>query len=109
MYQFLATISTPGYMPWNDEPPMFDTAREAWDYLLDERREQEDDAIMAGLGTGEGYSATLNRIEQAADGNWDGLNLDTGEGVIYGDTPGYDGDHDLGLAYCVALVTLPGC
>jgi hypothetical protein len=100
---FSTAINTPGYMPWDDSTTEFDTAREAWDYLLDSRRDQEDDAIMAGLGTGDGYSETLNRLEQAADGQWDDLGLDPldGQGTIYGDTPGYDGDHDLGLAYSV--------
>jgi hypothetical protein len=31
-------------------------------------------------------------------------NTDHGTGTLYGDTPGYDGDHDLGVAYSVAQV-----
>lgn len=100
---YLATINTPGYLPWDDEPPTFEASREAWGYLLDQRREAEDDAIMAGLGTGEGYSATLNQIERAMEDDPDYVDWE-GAGTVYGTTPGYDGDHDLGLAYSVTVV-----
>jgi hypothetical protein len=97
---FVATMNTPGYLPWDDEPPIFDDVSEAWDYLLDRRRDQEDDDEDAL-----GYSETLNLLERVVEGSMDaladaGLDFD-GTGTIYGDTPGYGGDHDLGLAYSV--------
>ena len=99
---FVATINTPGYMPMDDEPPTFDTTREAWDYLADERRRSEDDF------EGVGYSATLNILQLRAEGNFDpgygSVDEITGEGTVNGDTPGYDGDHDLGLSYSVTEV-----
>lgn len=83
---FLATINTPGYLPWDDEPPVFESNAEAWEYLAGERRFQEDD----------GYSETVEILERyAAEGH--------GEDTVYGDTPGYEGSHDLGLAYSVSV------
>lgn len=101
MPTYLATVNTPGYMPWDDDPPTFEDAKEAWEYLADHRRRAEDDLEDEG-----GYSATLNQLEMLSRGEmWDDfLNPITGEGVLYGLTPGYDGDHDLGLAYSVTIV-----
>lgn len=105
---YLATISTPGYLPWDDDPPVCDTAKEAWEYLLDRRREAEDTALEE---SGDGYSSTLNTMESLTNDTMDpvdaGLNHDY-TGTIYGDTPGYDGDHDLGLAYTVTEVNEDG-
>lgn len=110
--RYLATINTPGYSPWDDEPPTFDTAQEAWLYLADERRRAEDDCPIDadGIETGE-YTQTIAELEHLAlhaeYGNvhedWP-VNPD-GTGVVYADTPGYDGNHDLGLAYSVSLTT----
>lgn len=104
MSRYLATINTPGYLPWDDEPPTFDEAREAWEYLADERRNAEDSALEE---EGDGYSATLNTMESLGNGTLDpndaGLDFDY-TGSIGGDTPGYDGDHDLGLVYSVTIV-----
>lgn len=106
---FLATINTPGYLPMDDDPPTFDTARGAWSYLADER-EREEDQFPEDEPLGE-YTETLGYLRYAAgteveygsqNEDWP-LNAD-GTGVIYGRTPGYDGDHDLGLAYCVTAV-----
>ncbi len=97
---FLATINVPGYLPVEDEPHVFETAHEAWQYLMNERMADEDAAEVPGLG----YSITVTRlsdrmVDSAADGtSWDGTD------TYYGDTPGYDGDHDLGLAYSVTEV-----
>lgn len=102
--KYVATINVPGYLPQDDDPAVFDTAREAWQYLAEERERGEDvaellDATLTLVG--------LNRIVMAS--RWQngtptdlGLNPD-GTGTVYGDTPGYDGDHDLGLAYNVTL------
>lgn len=103
--KFLATINTPGYSPWDDDPPTFDTARSAWEYLADARMRAEDDALDWSSTNGDdGYSGTLNTLESLGNGT---LSLDEvgtdGTGTVYGDTPGYDGDHDLGLAYNVTV------
>lgn len=104
---FTATINTPGYLPeGDDEPPVFASARAAWDYLADERREAEDSSVDIDIDDFQGYSATLNQLEERARGNADTaygpIDEDTLCGTIYGPTPGYDGDHDLGKAYSVA-------
>lgn len=88
---FLATINVPGYVPMDDDPPVFDTASEAWAYLADERSFGEDN------GSDPDDGATLHRLrEYAVEG--------VGPDVVHGGTPGYDGSHDLGLAYCVTAV-----
>lgn len=102
--KYVATISTPGYLPQDDEPPTFDTAREAWEYLADERERGEDSAELLDA------TATLVGLNRIAMGSrWQngtptefGLNPD-GTGTVYGDTPGYDGQHDLGKAYTVSV------
>ena len=108
--RFLATINTPGYLPTDDSPPVFDTAREAWDYLLGERRDAEDYAIEDGEG--EGYSATFNILEQLASGNdvSDLTGVDSSDltGSVVGDTPGAEwsrANDDLGLVYTVTELT----
>jgi hypothetical protein len=100
--KFLATLNTPGYSPWDDDPPTFDEPRQAWEYLADSRRDAEDSAFNPGDDTG--FSETVNTLESLGNGT---LSLDEvgtdGTGTVYGDTPGYDGDHDLGLAYNVTV------
>jgi hypothetical protein len=106
---FMATVNTPGYLPMEDDPPVFDTAQGAWSYLADER-EREEDQAPDDEPVGE-YTETLGYLRYAAGEDMEPgnphedvpLNAD-GTGVIYGPTPGYDGDHDLGLAYCVTAV-----
>jgi hypothetical protein len=99
---YVATTNVPGYLPMDDEPATFEDAREAWAYLAEERQRDEDNV------EGDGYSATHNTMESLGNGtlnpNDAGLDFDY-TGTVYGDTPGYDGDHDLGLAYCVTEVT----
>ena len=105
--KFLATINTPGYLPWDDDPPTFDTAREAWEYLADARREAEDSAFQPG--DDDGFSSIVNTMESLGNGTLSFEEHDlcgvasTGEGSIWGTTPGYYGDHDLGLSYCVTV------
>jgi hypothetical protein len=105
---FLATVNMPGYLPMDDDPPVFETAAEAWAWLADQRERDEDSA--ADDDTGE-YSETLGSLRYAAGtevqyGNphEDWPMSPDGTGVIYGATPGYDGTHDLGLAYHVSWV-----
>ena len=120
---YLATVNTPGYLPWDDDPPVFETAREAWDYLAYQRMSAEDDAVCVECEDGPGcpwdaaheYSETHETLAILGTGaHWDHPDYvvqledyslaSDGTGTVYGDTPGYHGDHDLGLAYSVTLV-----
>ncbi|WP_327292471.1 hypothetical protein [Streptomyces sp. NBC_01198] len=116
---FVATISTPGYLPMDDEPPTFETAGEAWAWLAEEREREEDSAEYGpdDLGQFE-YSDTLMYLRYIAGSDLrltrethehgnpheDWPTASDGTGTIYGDTPGYDGEHDLGQAYSVSLI-----
>ena len=105
---YVATINTPGYMPMDDDPPVFETAREAWEYLADERRRGEDDAfdwLPAATAWSAEYSPTLHELVKYAKWAGSGMVCDfEAEGTVYGDTPGYDGRHDVGLVYTVSWV-----
>jgi hypothetical protein len=94
MPQYVATINVPGYSPMDDEPPVFDTPGEAWAWLAEERRHGED---HVGFVNGESpYSECVKDLESKAS-------LNHGPDTIYSDTPGYDGEHDFGLAYTVSI------
>jgi hypothetical protein len=100
--RYVATMATPGYLPWSDDPsPVFETARDAWDYLTDERKRQEDDATAIDeTGPDElPYSDTVTELDKLAAMLTDEI------GTVYGNTPGYDGDHDLGVAYSVDIAS----
>lgn len=104
-----AIVNTPGYLPMADDPTTFDSACEAWEWLAAEReRGEESDAsdpshVMP-------LSGEWQIMTHLAD---PGIQLDVGDyadygsmgadrvGTVYAGTPGYDGDHDLGLAYTV--------
>ena len=90
---YLATMNTPGYLPWDDDPPVFDTASDAWAYLADERRSQEE-TVATDDST---YSETVDTLDAHASAFM-------GPNTVYGDTPGYEGNHDLGIAYSVTEV-----
>lgn len=107
MSTYLATTNVPGYLPVDDDPPTFDTAEAAWEYLADRRRDGEDDALEDGAQDG-GYSSCKNVLDALARGEmWEDHGVDpiTGEGTVYGPTPG-GAISDLGLAYSVTLVPL---
>lgn len=115
MPKYVAIINTPGHLP-ESEPAEFDTAREAWDYLADERKRAEDSAEDWPVGNPYEYTEThdvLTRIagqEPIGPMLWDGdpvTNAD-GTGTVYGNSPGYFGDHDLGKAYSVQLAETGG-
>lgn len=98
--QYVAHINIPGYSPMADEPAEFETAQEAWEWLADERRMSEDSAegVEDGDDDKDEESTTLQRL--VANMRADKPICD----VVYGPTPGYDGDHDLGLAYSVVPI-----
>lgn len=109
--KYVATINTPGYLPESDEPAVFDTAAEAWDYLADERKRAEDDYPEWPTGNGGDYSSTCTHLASIAawlsagrpgNAHFTGLSTE-GAGVVFGLTPGYEGAHDLGLAYSVSV------
>jgi hypothetical protein len=84
----------------DDEPATFDTAGEAWAYLLEERKRHEDET--ADDDAPEGYSKTVEELEKRARWAASGLVADFETvGTICGPTPWNDNDHDLGLAYSV--------
>ncbi len=97
---YLATVATPGYLPTDDDPPTFDTPAEAWTYLAEERAE-----ALAALEN-VGPDLRTRALWSAAS---DARRRDEGDpascGTLIADhTPGYDGDHDLGVAYTVTEV-----
>jgi hypothetical protein len=90
--KYVATVNTPGYLPQDDDPPVFDTPREAWRYLVSEVERSWDDYPEDGNGACVEAHTQLHNINQDEPG------------VVYAPTPGYDGSHDLGTAYCVSIV-----
>jgi hypothetical protein len=84
----VATVSVPGYLPMDDDPPTFMDAADAWAYLAEERQRQVEE---------EDQDETLETLTGMAGG---GAQL----GSVVGPTPGYTGDHDLGLVYAVREV-----
>lgn len=89
MTKYVAIINTPGYLPTDDEPPTFDTAREAWSYLYDERLDEWSNYEYENYVRDEALLSMLQHPNEV--------------GTVYGSTPGYDGDHDLGIAYSVEV------
>lgn len=107
---YLATINVPGYMPMDDDPPIFETAREAWEYLRDEHATSWNDVEIPGDPDGplpepyfSAYHDTDDALRRHASPDWLVCDFER-VGTVYGPTPGYDGDHDLGFAYSVTEV-----
>jgi len=96
---YVATINVPGYLP-EGEPAEFDTAAEAWAYLEGERECRESEVTNDSTFVASECLSELRRIAEAAQ--W-AQPVSDGTGTVYGNTPGYDGTHDLGLAYCVSI------
>lgn len=94
--QYLATINTPGYLPDSDDLAVFDTAADAWAYLIDEYAMAWNDTDYA-----HGDEPLPPALKEAYDSGVAALQAATGEGSVTLATPGYDGDHDLGKAYTV--------
>lgn len=114
MSGYVATVNVPGYLPMDDEPAEFETAAKAWWYLYHERCDSErdavcdlcDDTMTHGVyGDCDDDSETGREIAKHARWAASGLVCDfEAVGTVYGPTPGYRGDHDLGLAYSVTCV-----
>jgi hypothetical protein len=101
----VATINTPGYLPMDDDPPVFDTPAEAWDWLCDERMRDKEESVHSG-GCENGLACKWSGDAPYSDTVTELLMLTgamgSGPGVVHGETPGYHGGHDLGLAFSVA-------
>lgn len=99
--RYVATVNVPGYLPMNDEPPVFDTAAEAWEYLAEESQRDGESAWLPDDANDPDGPASLApwalKLEEMA-------RRDT-LGSVYGPTPGRDSDdiYDLGLAYSVDI------
>jgi hypothetical protein len=103
MTKYVATINTPGYLPDSDEaPPTFDTPAEAWSYLAQEREDAESEAAEDDSFVASDCLIHLRDVAERAEVKSIYVPEVT-TGTIYGDTPGYEGDHDLGLAYSVEV------
>lgn len=110
---YVTTINIPGYMPIDDYPAIFDTPAEAWWYLYHERCDSERDNVcdLCGdtlthgpMGDCDDDSDTGRELAKYARWAASGLVADfEAVGTVYGPTPGYRGDHDLGLAYSVSV------
>ena len=97
---YLPTVNTPGYQPMDEDPPVFETAAEAWTYLAEDRAE--------ALSALENVSPDL-RTHALWSAASDARRRDDGDpascgSLIAAHTPGYEGDHDLGIAYTVTLI-----
>jgi hypothetical protein len=97
---YVAIINVPGYMP-EVEPVPFDTAWDAWDYLADIRRNMEDTVLEPS----DSYSETVLALEGNSMRRMADYSLYAYTGTVYGPTPGYVGDHDLGFAYSVEYIS----
>jgi hypothetical protein len=109
MSTYVATINVPGYLPMDDEPPTFDTPSEAWWYLYHERCDADWQDVDLPTEGHDHSPYTLcpicSEVEDSETADELGRHAIEGrEGVVYGPTPGYRGDHDLGLAYSVTLI-----
>jgi len=97
---YVALINTPGYLPQDDDPPVFDDAAGAWEYLADERSYALDSSELSP-----GPDSTLGELRRLAHL---GRQAPIGHSVV-GPTPGYAGSHDLGQAYTVMIAPPPEC
>jgi hypothetical protein len=91
----MVLINTPGYLSEDDEPPVFDTAPEAWQYILSEVERSWDEYPEDPNGSILDAHTQLHNLDQ------------TRPGTIVAGTPGYDGSHDLGQAYNVVETVEP--
>lgn len=113
---YVATINVPGYLPnGDDEPAVFETAKEAWWYLYHERCEADWldvdlPALAEMLGEEHDHAhytlcPVCSEVEDSETADELGrMAMANAPGTVYGPTPGYWGDHDLGLAYSVEEV-----
>lgn len=102
---FTATVNVPGYLPMADQPAVFDSAKEAWEYLLEHRKEDEDASAEANEdAVPQGYSDTVTELEKQVRVIERGLICDfEGVGSVHGPST-IEMMHDLGLTYSVTEI-----
>jgi hypothetical protein len=98
---YVATINTPGYLPWDDDPPVFDSAADAWQYLADERERDESDANDGDPELSPTW-VELRRMARRARRAERAGRMDDATGSVFGPTPNCPDDGP-GLAYSVTL------
>ncbi|MEU8133258.1 hypothetical protein [Streptodolium elevatio] len=106
---YVATINVPGYLPMDDEPAIFETPAEAWEYLAEERKRAEDEAVYSWDDVNQyEYTDTVAELAWLAahPSEFGSRTADwptdpDGTGCVHGDTPGRDTSYDLGLIYSV--------
>lgn len=103
---YITIVNVPGYLPdgMDEEPAEFDTAKDAWYALYHERIDDESNypCPLCNDTMTHGPFGDCDDDSDAATALADMARRDE-PGVCYLSTPGYDGDHDLGLAYSVVL------
>jgi hypothetical protein len=86
MTEYVAVQNYPGYLPWEDESPRFESTSDAWAYLADERRNQEE------MTDDEEWSETVDMLDAWAAAGHE-------PDVLYGDDPSTG--HGTQIAYSV--------
>lgn len=87
--KYLVTENVPGYLPTDDDGALFDTIREAWEYAREELY------LRACENTGEEPDSG---VVNAMASHYNNEQI----GTVYAPTPGYEGSHDLGVAFTVS-------
>lgn len=93
---YVATVNIPGYLPQNDEPPVYDTIVEAWVGHADDRENDEAESACT-YGTCGKAVQMLRSMDRC------------GSVHLHSPRPDDDGSreawrHDLGLSYSVDYV-----
>lgn len=93
---FHATITRPGCLP-DTEPAVFETCPEAWAYLVSEVDLSWDENPEDPSGGCADAHSQMHGLDQSRPG------------AVYAATPGYDGQHDLGVVYEVSTCAEAEC
>jgi hypothetical protein len=90
MTEYIAAMAHPGYLPWDDESPRFESTSDAWAYLADERRNQEE--MTDDEEWDEEWSETVDTLDAWASESHE-------PDVLYGQDP--NAGHGVQVAYSV--------
>jgi hypothetical protein len=93
--RYTVIINTPGYLSEQDDVPVFETTEEAWQYLVSEVERAWDSYENDPQGACVDAHTQMHNLDQSKPG------------TVYAGTPGYGGDHDLGVAYSVVETAEP--
>lgn len=108
--RYAATINTPGYLPMDENPPIFDTPAEAWSYLKDEYVRSWEDLLDESTHTpGDPTAAELEEQHTNDLRSFEFWVEHARVGYTWMPSPGRlsDDAHDLGFNYSVQLVSQP--